>query len=68
MKQFHTFVDRNVIIYNACTDPNITLEDEVRLKEFSLKDSVMKDVPSWLKKWASLICEYILFEEDFYPK
>ena len=33
----------------------------------SLKDSVMKDVPSWLKKWASLICEYCLFEENLYP-
>jgi len=28
----------------------------------------MKDVPDWLKKWASLICEYILFEEEIYPQ
>jgi hypothetical protein len=27
----------------------------------------MKDVPNWLKKWASLICEYCLFEEQQYP-
>jgi hypothetical protein len=27
----------------------------------------MKDVPDWLKKWASLICEYCLFEEQQYP-
>jgi len=28
----------------------------------------MKDVPIWLKKWASLICEYCLFEEKHYPE
>ena len=28
----------------------------------------MKDVPDWLKKWASLICEYIEFEEYHYPE
>lgn len=67
MKQYHTFVDRNYIIYKACTNPIITLEDENRLIEFNLKSSVMKDVPDWLKKWASLICEYILFEEEIYP-
>ena len=27
----------------------------------------MKDVPMWLKKWASLICEYIIYEEEQYP-
>ncbi len=67
MKQYHTFVDRNYIIYQACTSPNITQDDENRLQEFNLKGSVMKDVPDWLKKWASLICEYILFEEEIYP-
>jgi hypothetical protein len=28
----------------------------------------MKGVPDWLKKWASLICEYIEFEEKMYPE
>jgi hypothetical protein len=27
----------------------------------------MREVPSWLRKWASLICEYCLFEESLYP-
>lgn len=67
MKKYHTFVDRNYLIYKACTNSYITLEDENRLKEFGLKESVMTDVPDWLKKWASLICEYILFEEGIYP-
>ena len=28
----------------------------------------MMGVPDWLKKWASLICEYIQFEESKYPE
>lgn len=28
----------------------------------------MATAPDWLKKWASLLCEYILFEEQEYPK
>ena len=68
MKQYHTFVDRNYILYKAVTRPYITEEDEKRLEFCSLKQSVMKDVPIWLKKWASLICEYCLFEEKHYPE
>lgn len=68
MKQYHTFVDRNYILYKAVTNSQITMEDEKRLNEFGLKYSVMRNVPNWLKKWASLICEYILFEEDQYPE
>ena len=68
MKQYHTFVDRNYILFKAVTRPFITQEDEKRLEFCSLKQSVMKDVPNWLKKWASLICEYCLFEEQLYPK
>jgi len=67
MKQYHTFVDRNYILFKAVTKPTITEEDEKLLEFCSLKQSVMKDVPDWLKKWASLICEYCLFEESQYP-
>lgn len=42
----------------------ITNEDEKRLIEFGLKESVMNGVPEWLKKWASLILEYCIFEEE----
>lgn len=68
MKQYHTFVDRNYILFKAVSRSNITEEDEKRLEMCSLKASVMKDVPNWLKKWASLICEYCLFEEQKYPE
>ncbi len=68
MKQYHTFVDRNYILFKAVSRAYITEEDEKRLEMCSLKQSVMKDVPIWLKKWASLICEYCLFEEQLYPE
>lgn len=67
MKKYHTFVDRNYILYKACKYPEITAEDDQRLQDFGLKESVMTDVPDWLRKWASLICEYIIFEEEIYP-
>ena len=68
MKQYHTFVDRNYILFKAVTRPYLEEEDLARLEFCSLKSSVMKDVPDWLKKWASLICEYCLFEEQAYPE
>ena len=68
LKKYHTFVDRNYILWKAIKDPEITEEDEKRLREFGLKTCPMRDVPEWLKKWASLICEYIEFEERLYPE
>jgi len=35
---------------------------------FWIKRISHEDVPNWLKKWASLICEYCIFEEDKYPE
>lgn len=46
----------------------MTEEDRVRLDRNGLKSSVLKDIPSWLKKWASLVCEFIEFEQSIYPQ
>jgi len=67
MKEYHTFVDRNLILYNAivaCSPggEGITKEDQVLLDKFGIKNSVLSDIPLWLKKWAALICEFIEFE------
>lgn len=67
MKAYHTFVDRNFLLFKAVTRPRITQEDEDRLNFCNLKACSMKDVPDWLKKWASLVCEYCLFEESVFP-
>ena len=66
MKQYHTFVDRNYIIYKAIKNPTLTEYDEERLCRNGLRDSCLSKAPTWLKKWASLICEYLEFEERKY--
>lgn len=64
MKRFHTFIDRNYLIWKAINmDLGNEEEDRVRLSEFGIKDSLLKNVPAWLRKWAVLICDYIEFEE-----
>lgn len=37
------------------------------MDKFGIKDSVLLGIPLWLKKWASLICEFIEFEQATYP-
>jgi len=68
MKQYHTFVDRNYIIWKAIKSPQVTKEDQKRLFSYGIKDSIMRDVPDWLYKWACLICQYIEFEAEVYPE
>ena len=68
MKQYHTFVDRNYILYKAIKNPVITELDKERLERNGLKNSCLKKAPDWLKKWASLICDYLEFEERLYPE
>ena len=67
MKQYHSFVDRNLILFQAIESidngEGITEEDVVRLNKHGLKSSVFDGIPDWLKKWASLICEFIEFEQ-----
>lgn len=67
MKQYHTFVDRNYILYKAIKNPVVTEADIDRLSRNGLKDSCLNKAPDWLKKWASLICDYLEFEERLYP-
>ena len=66
MKEYHSFIDRNVILFKAIESvengEGITQEDIDRLDKHGLKSSVCQDIPDWLKKWASLICEFIEFE------
>lgn len=72
MRKYHNFVDRNAILFEAVTgselcEKGLTADDERRLDEFGLRECRMKNVPVWLKKWASLVCEYLDFEEKIYP-
>lgn len=68
MKSHHTFIDRNYLIFKAVTHPQLTEEDRKRLHSNGLRSSSLIVAPDWLQKWASLICEYLEFEEHIYPE
>lgn len=67
MKNNHTFLDRNYIIYKAVCQEKLTDEDFARLHRNGLRQSALKEAPEWLKIWASLVCEYLEFEEELFP-
>ena len=67
MKSYHNFVDRNFLIYKSIMDPVISEDDKQRLDRNGLKSSCLSPAPLWLQKWASLICEYLEFEENLFP-
>ena len=76
MKKYHTFVDRNHILFRACMETEVrnggndglNEKDYALLDQCGLRSSVLADLPDWLVKWAALICEYIEFENDKYPE
>ena len=65
MKEQHTFVDRNYLIWYACTNPNVTLEDKEVLNKHGIKSSLITDdVPDWLTKWTSLVLRFCEYEAE----
>jgi hypothetical protein len=68
MKSDHTFLDRNFIIFKAIKQQTLTDIDRVRLDRNGLKKSSLNVAPEWLKVWASLVCEYLEYEEEMYPE
>lgn len=76
LKDHHTFIDRNYLIWYACTNPDITEEDHQILIRHGIKSSLItKDVPDWLTKWTSLVLRFWEFEvksikkflKEYYP-
>jgi hypothetical protein len=67
MREYHTFIDRNYLIYKAVLSDKIEAEELERLDRNSLNASALEDLPVWLKKWASYVCEYLEFEEEIFP-
>lgn len=68
MKNEHTFLDRNFIIYKAVTQRILSDIDKERLRRNGLGDSSLAVAPEWLKVWASLVCEYLEYEEERYTE
>lgn len=46
----------------------LTEKESDLLSEFGLKSCRLSGAPTWLCKYASLICEYLMFEEQMYPR
>jgi len=66
MKQYHTFLDRNYILFQASTNPELSPEQEKLLADFGIKELTLsmgeRQAPPWLKKWAALTLEFVDFE------
>mmetsp|Transcript_22475 Transcript_22475/g.39821 ORF Transcript_22475/g.39821 Transcript_22475/m.39821 type:complete len:1562 (+) Transcript_22475:97-4782(+) len=62
INESHNFLDRSALVYKACRDPTLYESDTKRLAKHGFKDAVLKDLPMWLRKWASLVLEYAEFE------
>jgi hypothetical protein len=58
MQKEHNLIDRNVILLKACNS-DFTSDDQMILDQTGLRKSCLDNAPDWLKKWASLICDYI---------
>ena len=67
MREYHTFIDRNYLIYKAVLSEKIEIEELERLHRNSLNASALEGLPIWLQKWASYVCEYLEYEEEIFP-
>lgn len=68
MKNEHTFLDRNFIIFKAVTQGKLSDIDKERLNRNGLGESSLAVAPEWLKVWASIVCEYLEYEEERFPE
>ena len=48
MREYHTFLDRNYLIYKAVLSEQIEPEELERLHRNSLNTSTLADLPIWL--------------------
>jgi len=70
LNKYHNFLHRNAILLHACFyhDYKCLTEDEVLLlNQFSIKNSILKKAPFWLKKWCAMILKFIDLESKLLP-
>jgi hypothetical protein len=48
MKKYHTFVDRNYLLWKAVKEAYLEEADVKRLHAFGLRESALDGVPDWL--------------------
>jgi len=69
MNEHHKFIDWNFILYSSCIDSELTNEDfQILYSKGFIKENdkglaILSHAPNWLKKWTSLTCQFIDFEE-----
>ncbi|CAK9112670.1 Histone-lysine N-methyltransferase ATXR3 (Protein SET DOMAIN GROUP 2) (Trithorax-related protein 3) (TRX-related protein 3) [Durusdinium trenchii] len=62
ISESHTFLHRNTAVYKACANPHMEPTDFARLHKHGIKQAVLRDGPTWIQKWISLLLEYAEFE------
>ena len=66
LNEYHTFVDRNYLLFYAWINPEVTIEDWEILDKYWLLTTLMTSkVPLWLEKWTVLILKYLEFEQQY---
>ena len=65
MRDQHSFIDRNYLLYYAWVNPEMTVEDCDIIDRYWLFTGLMgSNSPMWLQKWASLILRYFEYENE----
>ena len=61
----HKFLERNYILYQAVAKPELSEFEIQRLHRHGIRGQrYFSKLPAWLLKWASLILEYIEYEQN----
>lgn len=60
----HTFLDRVAMLLLACRsgEENLTEEENECLFSNGIRDSVLRDLPIWMHRWASYVFGFVQFE------
>lgn len=70
LNKYHNFLQRNAILLYACSFAHqkvLTNKEKSLLEKYSIKNSILKDSPFWLKKWAVMILNFIELEAYLLP-
>ena len=69
INKFHTFLHRNAILLKASYMGEEPLKNEelILLKKYSIGNSLLKNCPIWLQRWAALTIYFIDLEKQLLP-
>ena len=69
INKFHSFLHRNAILMKACVMGNKELTEKEKgiLNKYSVKSSLLKTAPLWLRRWSALILTFVDVEKELLP-